>query len=80
MFAHGFKISIKIIDVQFDYINVNRKKANCDSVLKSIKKVLNMWKWSGLTPIGRIQIVESFSIPKIIFKAFSVSSELVRIS
>ena len=36
------KTSIKILGVHFDYNNVRRKKANCDSVLKSIKKVLNM--------------------------------------
>ena len=44
-FPHEFKTSIKILGVHFDYNNVRRKKANFDSVLKSIKKVLNMWKW-----------------------------------
>ena len=64
----------------FDYNNVRRKKANFDSVLKSIKKVLNMWKWRGLTLIGRIQIVKSFAIPKVMSKAtlIPVSSELIK--
>jgi len=66
--------------VYFDYNNVRRKKANFDSVLKSIKKVLNMWKWRGLTLIGRIQIVKSFAIPKVMSKAtlIPVSSELIK--
>ena len=37
-FPHEFKTSIKILGVHFDYNNVRRKKANFDSVLKSIKK------------------------------------------
>ena len=79
-FPHEFKTSIKILGVHFDYNNVRRKKANFDSVLKSIKKVLNMWKWRGLTLIGRIQIVKSFAIPKIMSKAslIPVSSELIK--
>jgi len=66
--------------VYFDYNNVRRKKANFDSVLKSIKKLLNMWKWRGLTLIGRIQIVKSFAIPKVMSKAtlIPVSSELIK--
>ena len=66
--------------MHFDYKNVRRKKANYDSVLKSIKKALNMWKWRGLTLIGRIQIVKSFAIPKIMSKAslIPVSSELIK--
>ena len=54
--------------MHFDYSNVRRKKANFDSVLKSTKKVLSMWKWRGLTLIGRTQIVKSFAIPKIMSK------------
>ena len=79
-FPYEFKNFIKILGVYFDYNNVRRKKANFDSVLKSIKKVLNMWKWRGLTLIGRIQIVKSFAIPKVMAKAtlIPVSSELIK--
>ena len=79
-FPHEFKTSIKILGVHFDYNNVRRKKANFDSVLKSIKQVLNMWKWRGLTLIGRIQIVKSFAIPKFMSKAslIPVSNELIK--
>lgn len=38
-----------------------------------------MWKWRGLTLIGRVQIVKSFAIPKIMSKAslIPVSNELI---
>ena len=80
MYPHEFKTSIKILGVHFDYNNVSRNKSNFDSALKSIKKVLNMWKWRGLTLIGRIQIVKSFAIPKIMSKAglISLSSEFIK--
>ena len=38
-FPHEFKTSIKILGVDFDHNNVRRKKANFDSVLKSIKGI-----------------------------------------
>ena len=39
-----------------------------------------MWKWRGLTLIGRIQILKSFAIPKVMSKAtlIPVSSELIK--
>ena len=39
-----------------------------------------MWKWRGLTIIGKIQIVKSFAIPKFMSKAavIFVSNDLVK--
>ena len=55
-------------------------RANFDLVLKSIKDILNMWKWRGLTLLGRIQIVKSFILPKCLSKAvlIAVSEELIK--
>jgi len=80
MYPHDFKTSLKILGVYFDYNNVLRNKSNFDSAFKSIKKVLNMWKWRGLTLISRIQIVKSFAIPKIMSEAglISWSSEFIK--
>ena len=38
-----------------------------------------MWKWRGLTLIGKIQIVKTFIIPKFLSKAtaISISNDLV---
>ena len=61
-FPYEFKLSIRILDVHFDYNELSRKKANFEVILKSIKRTLSMWKWRGLTFIGRIQIVKSSAI------------------
>ena len=39
-----------------------------------------MWKWRGLTLLGRIQIVKSFIIPKVLSKAavIAVKEDLIR--
>ena len=39
-----------------------------------------MWRWRGLTLLGRIQIVKTFAIPKFKYKAslFSVSEDLIK--
>ena len=57
-------------------------KANFENqlVLKSIKDTLNMWKWRGLTLLGRIQIVKSFILPKVLSKAamIAVTEDLIK--
>ena len=42
--------------------------------------MLNLWRWRGVTFIGRIQLVKSFVIPKIMSKAalILVPSELIK--
>ena len=80
LFPHEFKLSIQILGVHFDYDELSRKKANFEVILKSIKRTLSMWKWRGLTLIGRIQIVKSFAIPKFMSKAslIHVSNDLIQ--
>ena len=67
---------IKLI-ILIKYENLLKFWANFDSILKSIKNLLNMWKWRGLTLLGKIQIVKSLIIPKVLSKAalISVSEE-----
>ncbi|KAL9963192.1 hypothetical protein ACROYT_G032369 [Oculina patagonica] len=68
-YRHEVRTSIKILGIVFDYNTPLRMKANFDSVLKSTNDLLNMWKWRGLTLLGKIQIVKSFIIPKVLSKA-----------
>ena len=68
-FHHEVRTSIKILGIVFDYNTSLRMKANFDSIFKSIKDTLNIWKWRGLTLLGRIQIIKSFVIPKMLSKA-----------
>lgn len=67
--AMKFERQLKILGIVFDYNTPLRMKANFNSILKSIKDILNMWKWRGLTLLGKIQIVKSFIIPKVLSKA-----------
>ena len=55
-------------------------KSNFESILKSIRDLLNMWKWRGLTLLGRIQIVKSFIIPKVLSRAalIAVTEDLIK--
>ena len=50
-----------------------REELNFWKTLESIKKTINLWKWRGLSLIGRIQIVKTFAIPKLMFRASAVS-------
>ena len=68
-FHHEVQTSIQILGIAFYYNTSLRMKANFDSIFKSIKDTLSMWKWRGLTFLGRIQIIKSFVIPKILSKA-----------
>ena len=70
MVLYKFKLSVQTLGVHFDYDELSRKKANFEAMLKSIKRTLSMWKWRGITLIGKIQIVKSFAVPKFMSKAF----------
>ena len=41
-----------------------------------------MWKWRGLTLIGRIQVIKSFTIPKAMSKASlsHISNDLIQVA
>ena len=77
---HKVCTSIKILGVYFNYHTATRKKLNFDSIFKSIQKTLSMWRWRGLTLLGRIQIVKTFAIPKFMSKAslISISDDLIK--
>ena len=55
-------------------------KAYFDSIFKSEKKNLNMWRCRGLTLLGKIQIVRTFVIPKFMSKAalITISKDLIK--
>ena len=56
------------------------EELNFWKTLESIKKTINLWKWRGLSLIGRIQIVKTFAIPKLMFRVsdISISKDLVK--
>ena len=64
---------IKILGVYFGGDAKKREELNFWKTLESIKKTINLWKWRGLSLIGRIQIVKTFAIPKLMFRASAIS-------
>ena len=72
--------AIKILGIYFGGNVKERDDLNYRETLKSIKKSLNLWKWRGLSLLGRIQIVKTFAIPKLMFRASAIpiSKELLK--
>ena len=60
---------MKILAIHFTHDWALFKKRNFDAVVKSIKKTFNTWKWRNLTLLGKFQIIKSFAIPKILYRA-----------
>ena len=71
---------IKILGVYFGGDAKKREELNFWKILESIKKTINLWKWRGLSLIGRIQLVKTFVISKLMFRAstISISKDLVK--
>ena len=55
--------TIKILGVYFGYDAKQRDELNVRNTLKSLKKTvnINLWKWPGLSLLGRIQIIKTFA-------------------
>ena len=70
----------KILGIYFGYDERQRNDLNFRQTLKSIKKSINIWKWRGLSLLGRVQIVKTFAIPKLMFRAsvLPISKELIK--
>ena len=53
---------------------------NFESILDSLKKKLNLWRWRNLTVLGRIQIVKTFALSKFLYRAsqLPLSNEIIK--
>ena len=60
--------AVKILGIHFTYDRVLSFKLNLETITKSIKKTLHCWSWRGLTLIGRIQIIKTFAVPKVLYR------------
>ena len=68
----GVKRAVKILGVYLTYDRSLRHKLNFKEIIDAIKTKLQLWKWRNLTIIGRIQIVKTFVIPLIMYRAGSI--------
>ena len=64
--------AVKILGVYFSYNRRLRNKLNFEEIIDAIKKKLQLWRWRNLTIIGRIQIVKTFVIPMLMYRAGSI--------
>ena len=60
--------TVKILGVYFTNNYQRFCERNFECIVKSIKELLKSWSWRGLTLIGRIQLVKSFVITKILYR------------
>ena len=60
---------MKILGIYFTYNSRLKHELNFDAILKSLKKTLSGWQWRNLTVFGKIQIIKTFAMPKLMFRA-----------
>jgi len=68
------KKSLKILGVHFTYNRSLFYKLSFKSTEKSIRKLLRGWGWRGLTLIGKVQLIKSFALPKILYRLTLMSN------
>ena len=56
--------TIKILGVYFGFDAKQRDELDFRNTLKSLKKTINLWKWHGLSLLGRIQIIKNLCHPQ----------------
>ena len=66
------KEAVKILGVYFSYNRRLSNKLNFEGIIDAIKTKLQLWRWRNLTIIGRIQIVKTFVIPMLMYRAGSI--------
>ena len=64
---------IKILGVHFTHNYLLFWKMNFETIEKSLRESLKGWSWRGLTLFGKIQVIKSFAIPKILYRASLIS-------
>ena len=66
---------VKIIGVHFTHNQNLFYKMNFETIEKSLRESLKGWSWRGLALLGRIQVIKSFAIPKILYRASLISTK-----
>ena len=65
---------VKILGVHFTFNHSLFYKLNFESIEKSLRRLLKGWSWRGLTLLGKIQVIKSFAISKILYRVVLVSN------
>ena len=67
--------AIKILGVHFTFNHALFYKLNFESIEKSLRGLLKGWSWRGLTLLGKIKVIKSFAIPKILYRVVLISNK-----
>jgi len=67
----GYKIvsDMKVTGVVFSYDKNVLINKNFSETLLNLKKMLNIWKQRNLSPIGKVQVIKTFGVSKLLFIA-----------
>ena len=66
---------INILAVNFTFSHSLFYKLNFESIVKSLRGLLKGWSWRGLTLLGKIQVIKSLAIPKILYRITLISNK-----
>ena len=66
---------IKILGVNFTFNHSLFYKLNFESIEKSLRGLLKGWTWTGLTLLGKVQLIKSLAIPKILYRVILISNK-----
>ena len=70
-----FKKTIKILRVYFTYYTSLSYQWNFESIEKLLRNLPKEWSWRGLTLIGKLQIINSFALPNILYRLTLMSNK-----
>ena len=73
--VNGISKVIKILGVNFTFNHSLFYKLNFESIEKSLRGLLKGWSWRGLTLLGKIHVIKSFAIPKILYRVVLISNK-----
>ena len=66
---------VKILGVHFTNNHFLYYKMNFETIEKSLRESLKGWNRRGLTLLGKTQVIKSFAIPKILYRASLISAK-----
>ena len=71
----SWRIALKILGAHFTHNPALFYKMNFETIEKALRESVKGWSWRGLTLLGRIQVIKSFAIPKILYRASLISTK-----
>ena len=66
---------IKILGVNFTFNHSLFYKLNFESIENSLRGLLKGWSWRGLTLLGKVRVIKSLAIPKILYRVILISNK-----